>query len=73
MAGEKLQAKQFLVKKPYTYNGRDIVIIDGKVSYKTSTVTEKAKKILEKINESLTPALRCQFEEIKDAEVKAKK
>lgn len=67
-------SEKILVKKPMTYNGRDVVLDDsGKIMYKDTIVMATAKRSFEKMNDKLPPALRYVIEPYPALEAKKTK
>jgi hypothetical protein len=59
---------QILVKKPRTYNGRDVMLDDkGRIIYKETILNANARRVLEKINASKPQALKMIIEDYNPA------
>jgi hypothetical protein len=63
---------EILVKKPRTYNGRDVMLNDGKIVYKETIMNANARPVLERINATKPQALKMIIEDYKPAD-KSKK
>lgn len=64
---------KILVKKPRTYNGRDVQMDGGNIVYKETILESVAREALEKRNATLPPHLKMVIEDYKEDALKKSK